>query len=179
MSTDFDSTQEVLKTVINSLKPLNDEQRRFVLVSVAAWFNDSDKIIPTPPAKNGDTETEPKNLQDFVFYKKTKNDSEAVAVLAYYLEKYRGQKLFKTADLEILNKEAGTGQKFGNIIKTVNNATQRNQFFATAGNRSKQLTPLGRMIVEALPNEEEVKSIIEKNKPRIKRKPNKKNKVEE
>src|SRR5688572_19271019 len=138
-SSDFESTQEILKTVINTLKQLSDDQRRFVLVSAAAWFNDSDKI--TPPQERGNAETEPQNLQDFVFQKKTKSDAEAVAVLAYYLETHKGQKSFKTADLAKLNQEAGTGQKFGNINKTVNNAAQRYQFFASAGNGFKQLTP--------------------------------------
>lgn len=165
---DFNSAQEALKAVISILKPLGEDQRRFVLRSTAAWFNDSDKIA-TPPHQDTTTEVEPANLQDFVFLKKTKNDAEAVAVLAYYLEVFRNQKLFKTSDLDKLNQEAGTGQKFGNINKTVNNATQRNQFFATAGNGFKQLAPLGRMVVKALPNGEEVKRIIKDHKPRLKK----------
>lgn len=165
LPSNFDSAQEALRAVINILEPLRNDQRRFVLHSTAAWFNDSDTTaLPSP--HNTNTEPEPANLQDFVFFKKTKNDAEAVAVLAYYLEIYRNQKLFKTTDLDKLNHEAGTGQKFGNITKIVNNATQRNQFFAIAGNGFKQLTPLGRMIVKALPDEEEVKKIIKEHKPR-------------
>ncbi|MER2514150.1 MAG: hypothetical protein ABTQ25_17330 [Nitrosomonas ureae] len=170
MPADFVAIQEVLKKVINILEPLGGDERRYVIRSTAAWFNDTERITTNPPHQDVNIEVEPANLQNFVFLKKTKNDSEAVAVLAYYLEVFRNQKSFKTADLEKLNIEAGTGQKFGNINKTVNNAAQRSYFFAPAGKGFKQLTPLGRMVVKALPDEEKVKQLIEEHKPRAKRK---------
>lgn len=179
MPSDFESIQETLRKVINLLTPLTEEQRKFVVVSAAAWFGDSDKLVAQPQQNKTSAEAETPNLQDFVFSKKTKNDVEAVAVLGYYLTKYKGQELFRTSDLDSLNKEAATGQVFGNITKTVNNAAQRSAFFASVGEKGfKKITPLGRMIVEALPNEDEVKRIMKENKPRSRRKSTKKAKIE-
>lgn len=172
----FDSVQDVLKKVIELVTPLNEEQRKFVLLSASAWFKDSDNLTASLLKEQGAESNEnPPSLQDFVFSKKTKNDAEAVTVLAYYLTMYRKQELFKTADLEGLNIEAATGQAFGNIAKTVNNAAQRSRFFISVGNKGyKKITLLGKKIVEALPNEKEVKRLLDENKPRSKRKSSKK-----
>lgn len=167
LPSDFESAQESLKRVIELLTSLNDDQRRFVIVSAAAWFKDESNLTPT--LLKGSQEKLTPTLGDFVFSKKTKNDAEAVAVLAYYLTEYRNQELFKTADLDALNKEAATGQIFGNIKKSVNNATQRNRFLGMAGKGYKKITPLGKLVVEALPDEKEVKRIIKEHKPRPKR----------
>src|SRR5258706_253819 len=115
LSSEFDSAQETLKQVIGLLSQLTEDQRKFVFVSAATWFGDSDKLTTAPLKQEADTNLKSLNLQDFIFSKKTKNDAEAVAVLAYYLRAYRNQDLFKTADLDALNKEAATGQTFGNI----------------------------------------------------------------
>lgn len=167
LPSDLDTSQQILKKVIELLSPLKENQRRFVLVSAAAWLGDSDMLHST--LLNEDIETKHLNIQDFVFSKKTQSDAEAVAVLAYYLSEFRKQDTFKTADLDALNKEAATGQTFGNITKTVNNATQRNKYFAMVGKGQKKITPLGKMIVEALPDDEKVKALIKKYKPRSKR----------
>jgi hypothetical protein len=169
LPSDFDPTQESLKKIIELLTSLNDDQRRFVIVSAAAWFKDSSNLTPTLLKESEAKLNVPPTLGDFVFSKKTKNDAEAVAVLAYYLNVYRNQELFKTADLDALNKEAATGQIFGNITKSVNNATQRNRFFGMAGKGYKKITPLGKLVVEALPDEEKVKMLIKEHRPRPKR----------
>ena len=174
LPSEFDSAQEILRKVIGLLSPLTEDQRKFVFVSAAAWFGDSDKLTTPPLKQDVDTGTPP-SLQNFVFSKKTKKDTEAVAVLGYYLAVYRGQELFKTTDIDALNKEAATGQIFGNVTKTVNNAAQRSRFFASVGEKGfKKITPLGRMVVEALPDEEEVKKIVQDHKPRPKKRKAKK-----
>ncbi len=173
--TDLNPMHEALNVVIDALKPLSTDQRRSVLQSAANLFGNAD-VIPTPPQQVASTASllNPPDLQSFVFEKKTSNDTIAVTVLAYYLSVYRKRETFKASDLDALNKEAATGQIFGNINKTVNNATQRTRFLAMAGNGFKKITPLGKLVVEALPEEEKVKAIIEKHKPRTKRKSRKK-----
>ena len=173
--TELNPMHEALNVVIEALKPLNVDQRRSVLQSAAHLFGNADALTPTAQQANhlGSQSNLPA-LEKFVFEKKTTNDAIAATVLAYYLTVFRKQETFKTADLDALNKEAGTGQIFGNITKTVNNATQRNRFLAMAGNGFKKITPLGRLVVEALPDEEKVKAILEEHKPRAKRKPRKK-----
>lgn len=168
---DFDSVQDVLKKVIELIATLNEEQRKFVLLSASAWFKDSGNLTTSLLKEQGTESNEnPPSLQDFVFSKKTKNDAEAVTVLAYYLTMYRKQELFKTADLEGLNREAATGQIFGKITKTVNNAARRSGFFASIGEKGfKKITPLGKMVVEALPDEEKVKKLIKDHQPRPKK----------
>jgi hypothetical protein len=169
--TEINPMHDALNAVIEVLKPLNVDQRRSVLQSAAHLFGSADVLstaeqtVTTPGSQSNLPE-----LERFVFEKKTSNDAIAVTVLAYYLAVYRKQETFKTADLDALNKQAGTGQVFGNISKTVNNATQRNRLLAMAGDGFKKITPLGRLVVEALPDEEKVQAILEEHKPRIKRK---------
>lgn len=174
---DFTPIQVAVNKIIEALKPLSDNQRRTVLQSVANLFGESYAAIPTNLTSNQsptDTETHAPNLQKFIFSKKTKNDAVAVTVLAYYLKKYRNQERFKTSDLEALNKEANTGKVFGNITKTVNNAYSRYRLLDTDGEGYKKITYPGELVVEALPDEEKVKALIEEHKPRAKRKPTKK-----
>jgi len=173
--TDFNPIHEALNVVIDALKPLSVDQRRSVLQSAANLFGNVDVWpVPAHQVAISGAQPNPPDLQTFVFDKKTKNDIIAVTVLAYYLSVYRKRETFKTSDLDALNKEASTGQLFGNIYKTVNNATQRNRFLAMAGNGLKKITPLGKLIVEALPDEEKVQALLEKYKPRTKRRPRKK-----
>ncbi len=172
-ASDFDPAHAVLNTVINALKPLNDDQRRSVLRSVVALFNETEVI---PAGMETRIKPSPENApspEEFVFSKNTKRDTARIAVLAYYLTVYRNQDTFKTADLEALNQEA-RGQRFGNIAKSVNNAAQRNGLLAMTGSGFKAITPLGKLIVEALPNDEKVKDILGEYKPRVKRKLRKK-----
>lgn len=173
--TDLNPMHVALNVVIDALKPLTIDQRRSVLQSAANLFGNAD-VIATPPQQGTGSSfpSSPPDLQSFIFEKKTSNDVLAVTVLAYYLSEYRERKTFKTSDLDVLNREAATGQIFGNINKTVNNATQRNRFLAMTGDRFKRITPLGKLVVQALPDEEKVKAIIEEHKPRTKRKPRKK-----
>ena len=170
--TDLDPKHEALNVVINALKPLSIDQQRSVLNSAANYF--SLPLLSQQGSGSGSQSDVP-DLQSFVFERRTDNDAIAVTVLAYYLLKYRNRSKFKAADLDALNTEAGTGKIFGNIYKTVNNATQRNRFLSKTGDGFKQIAPLGRLVVEALPDEEKVEALLEKNKPKPKRKTRKKN----
>lgn len=169
---DFNPVHQALNTVIDALKPLSADQRRSVLQSAANLFGEADALPPTPQkATDSEATTSPPDLQRFVFNKKTKNDAVAVTVLAYYLKKYRNQVSFKTSDLEALNSEANTGQVFGNITKTVNNAYSRYRLLDKAGKGFKKITLIGERVVEALPDDAQVKAIIVEHKPRTRRKP--------
>ncbi len=169
---EFSILQEATDTIVKTLRPLAPEQRESVLVYVANLFGKTGAVhTSTTPigSTTNDTASPPQDLDEFVFHKKADKDVERVVVLAYYLEKHRGQPLFKTADIDKLNFEAA-GRPFGNVQKTVNNATRRNYYFAPAGNGFKRLTPLGRLIAEALPDKEKVASTLKEHKPPPKRK---------
>lgn len=179
-NSDFNIIQESLNIVLDALKPLTPEQRSSVLQSAANLFGETE--VQSPFAQMSNNSEKPTNLpdlQNFVFTKKTKNDAIAVTVLAYYLKKYRNQLTFKTTDLEALNNEANTGQVFGNISKTVNNAYSRYRFLDKAGEGSKKITLIGEQVVENLADEERVKALIAEHKPRAKRKSSKKEKQQE
>lgn len=171
---EFNTIQEATEIIVKTLKPLSPEQRQSVLSYVANLFGNPDSVnqIEKPKVEK-DSTFQFRDLEEFVFLKKTDKEIERVAVLAYFLEKQRNQHQFKTADLEKLNFEAA-GRPFGNIHKAVNNATIRNYYFAPVGNGYKRLTPLGRLIVEALPDKKKVSEIIKEHKPPPKRKASKK-----
>lgn len=161
---DFELIHAASNAVIEVLKPLNSEQRRSVLQSVAHLIGEAEALHPPTKSISVATDEEIPNLEEFVFSKRSEKEVERVAVLAYYLDKYEKQQMFKTPDLEELNRKAN-GLPFGNITKSVNNAALRNHFFSLAGNGYKRINLYGKQVVEALPDRDKVKAVIEGNTP--------------
>lgn len=167
---------EALNQVIAALTELdNDEHRRWVLETASNRF--SIKIAPPTgrtgqPEPNGRTgengtayEGSPKG---FVRKKDPKNDVQRVACLAYYLTNYRDLAHFKSQDLSVLNTEAA-GPRI-NISRAVNNAMIQNHYLAAAGGGQKQITSLGEEVVKALPDQEAVKALEHKGRPKRRKK---------
>ncbi len=107
--------------------------------------------------------------KEFLLYKSPATDVERIACLAYYLTHYRAQKFYKTADLSTLNAEAAQ-IKFSNAATSVDNATKQSHFLIQAGKGTKQLSALGELYVQALPDREAAKQAFEKARPRRKSK---------
>lgn len=179
---EFENELQALRVVLSALEPLDDQRRQFVLRSAAERFSitfyqpEITKLDKSTTQLNVDGEEDQSTtqspipgLEDFVFLKKTGVDAQRVAVLAYYLLKYRNQPSFKPTDLLALNREAA-GRPFGNLIKITNNATVRDGFLGQAGRGFKRLAPLGIRVVEALPDVEKVRALIKEHKPPIRTK---------
>lgn len=97
--------------------------------------------------------------KSFLASKRPNSDVERIAVLAFYLDRHKQTRAFKTSDLTKLNTEAA-GSKFSNAAYAVNNAAKQG-FLTAAGGGKKQITPRGESLVEALPNREAVKAARE------------------
>lgn len=183
----LDQELESLKTVLHALEPLDEIQRRFVLKTAAERLGISG-VLPAasgnnqerkdgPPASGapftgnggGDTSLGGQTAKQFLKAKQPKTDVQRIACLAFFLTHSRNQPHFKTADLTSLNIEAG-GTRLTNPHLTVKNATNQNRYLAPVGSGAKQITTLGEDVVNALPNQEAVKTVAASQK-----KPRKKN----
>ena len=112
--------------------------------------------------------------KEFIKEKSPTTDVQRVACLAYYLAHHRGQPHFKTEDITKLNTEAAY-PRFSNAAVSVKNATNQNKFLTQAGKGNKQITGYGEDVVEALPDQNAVKSVAS-HKPAKKRRTTKKKK---
>jgi len=153
-----------LARVINILSRLRPEERERVLRAVAAFFD-----LPTPRgaevpvvrAKNPIAYSEDLGLspKDFMLSKQPRTDVERMACLAYYLTQYRNTPHFKTLDLSKLNTEAAQ-PKFANAAWTAANAVKRG-YLANAPKSTKQLSAVGEQFVNALPEREAARNVME------------------
>lgn len=126
-------------------------------------------IIDSSEASAQDGELTPKA---FMAKKKPSSEIERITCLAFYLTKYRGVSAFKTKDLTKLNTEAAQ-PTFSNPTVFARNAEAAG-YLAKAGGGSKQISDLGELLVNALPNRDNVKSVLEDNKTSRKRRSAKK-----
>lgn len=103
---------------------------------------------------------ESQSPKEFIANKRPSNDVQRVACLAYYLTHVRGVKEFKTKEITDLNTEAA-GHRFGNASQAVTNALKVSGFLAQgAKSGTKQITPRGDSVVEAMPDPEAVKQAM-------------------
>jgi hypothetical protein len=175
---------ESLKRIIDCLRPL-DEDGKIRLIKSAITFlrldagfsglranvsqpTISPSGIPQPTSSFGTrTEMSPKQ---FLNEKQPANDIERVVCLGYFLTHFRNMAEFKTLDISKLNTEAAQ-PKFSNPSVPVENATQRSFLVATSGG-NKQLGAVGEQFVQALPDRDAAKAVLERvrlRRPRKKR----------
>lgn len=185
----FSDELSALAVVLGALEPLDEEKREFVLrtamdrlqinTTVGATHGNGFGQSRTPGgdggSHNGPTpELARMNPKEFMRRKQPATDVQRIACLAYYLTHARNTAQFKTADLTKLNTEAAGG-KFSNAAVAVRNATGLSGFLAPGGGGRKQIAALGEDIVNALPDQEQVRVLIAGAKKRRRgRKPKKK-----
>lgn len=99
--------------------------------------------------------------KEFMVMKKPSSEIERITCLAFYLSKYRNISAFKTKNLTKLNIEAAQ-PSFSNPTVFARNAETAG-YLAKAGGGSKQISPLGESLVNALPDREKVKAVIKAN----------------
>jgi hypothetical protein len=173
---------EAVKTIINALIDLDDEARGFVLKTVSARIGISISLNPTaevhqhspqtsttvrkPALQLGSSSTANEQTPEaFLTGKKPRSEVQRVACLAFYLTDFKGQKQFKTKDLVQLNSDAGQA-RMSNASTTVANA-EKSGYITLVGKGLKQITTFGKDIVNALPDEEAVKTLMaRRRKPR-------------
>jgi hypothetical protein len=166
---------EALQTILRSLQELDPAARRRILASVHAFFGLTHTVRP-PEASSGAPAPEPgpssfsadrtPSPKDFLFGKKPQTDVDRIACLAYYLTHYRETPHFKTIDLSRLNTEAAQ-LKLSNAAHAVDNAAKAS-LLVPASKGAKQLSALGELYVEALPDRAAAREAIADAKPKRK-----------
>jgi len=180
---------EALSIILEALEPLDDEKRRFVLKTASDRFNISD-VVPAktpqnaeiiPPANNSPTVVQSGtslggiSAKDFLKSKRPLTDVQRIACLAFYLTYGNAQNHFKTGNLTKLNTDAAA-PKLSNAAVSVMHAAGHFRFLSQAGGGKKQITSIGEDVVNALPDQAAVKSVLENHKSGY-RKKNKRTKV--
>jgi hypothetical protein len=161
---------QVLSQLVSALKPLSQEARTRLFRTLAAFFEiplreTTNAYVPQTtlsvsgapgPSFSEDRSISPKQ---FVFEKRPTTDVERVTCLAYYLTHYRSTPHFKTLDISKLNTEAAQ-IKFSNPAVAVDNATKAG-FLVQASKGQKQVSSIGEMYVQALPDRVAARAAVE------------------
>lgn len=176
---DHELELESFTTIVRLLQALSAEARQRVLEAVGTLMGigsstrESPRGVfpsavsvgpaetPRPADFGGDRTPSPK---DFLFDKKPRTDVERVACLAYYLTHYRATPHFKTLELSKLNMKAAQ-LKFSNAAYAVDNATKAG-FLVPASNGAKQLSAVGELYVQALPDRSAAHNVVANARPR-------------
>jgi hypothetical protein len=183
---------EATKDVIDRLADFDNETRRRVFRRALGFF-ELDIVPATTPLRHAQSDREKAPMpqesansgmphfgdraglppKEFMFQKQPRTDIERIACLAYYLTHHRDTRQFKTIDLSKLNTEAAQ-IKFSNTAFAVVNATNAGLLVA-ADKGFKQLSAVGELYVEALPDRDKAKEVIANARIRRRRKSTKSN----
>ena len=167
----------VLSRVVLAFNELAPEAQQRVLNAVSAFLgfatgSHANRHAASAPPENhqsGQTrfsEDRTPSPKDFLFDKRPTTDVERIACLAYYLTHYMSTPYFKTLDLSKLNTDAAQ-LKFSNPSVALENATKAG-FIVQASKGSKQLSALGELYVQALPDRESARAAIAHARPKRK-----------
>lgn len=170
---------EVLTKVISEIQRLDVNARKKIMQTVATFFEISFENEPRlavlsgtssgprlgAPRSTSFSEDRTMSPKDFILYKSPQTDVEQVACLAYYLTHFRDQKQFKAVDLSSLNTEAAQA-KFSDATRSVANATFQSHFLVQTGKGYKQLSAIGELYVQALPDRDAARAVLQKDKNR-------------
>jgi len=167
-----------VKAVYDSLTPLDENVRGFVLATVAALLGKSQQtqagasatgavskdsaLDKMAPAQGSVT------AQAFIKTKQPKSERERVLCLAYYLTHHKNQPKFKTRELTLLNSQAGEPDLSNGSMIVSNLEKQR--LLGQTGRGYKRITNHGDAVVEALPDREAVKVAFSQRRKPYKRK---------
>jgi hypothetical protein len=162
---DYAREARVLTEMLSALQDFSPEGREHILKTIAAFYgvppaagpfrSDRPNVSSSVAAFSEDRSPTPKQfMQD----KRPVTDIERAAALAYYLTHYRNQPHFKTLDLSQLNTEAAQ-IKLSNPSKAIDNAI-RAGLISQASKGMRQLSAVGELYVEALPDREAAREAI-------------------
>jgi hypothetical protein len=173
------SELEGFTQIVSAIQSLPEDAQMRVMKSVLTFLGWTDSIpkraegglqVTTQSPTNQSTFSDDRtpSAKTFMLEKRPITDIEKIACLAYYLTHYRATPHFKTLDLSKLNTEAAQ-VKFSNAAKAVDNATA-NGLLVQAGKGNKQISAMGELYVQALPDREAAKAAIAHARPRRKTK---------
>lgn len=177
---------DVLQKIIKELSVLDDEAKKRIMNTISTFFQMNIGIVSGTSQvikKINISGESSKNRRDFsqhiiispkefMLEKSPRTNAEKMACLGFYLTHYRDMPHFKTLDLSKLNTEAAQ-QKFTNTAQATKDAT-RAGLLVPATKGYKQLGAIGEQYVQALPDKEEAKKILQKMRRSRKRKVTKK-----
>jgi hypothetical protein len=178
-SSALDPEFRALSAIISAMTPLSRDAQQRVFSSAATFLgigvqsrNESSAWSPASRAQkegaaplfSDDRTPSPK---EFLLAKKPRTDQEKIACLAYYLTHYRELPHFKTLDLSKLNTEAAQ-LKFSNAAYAAENAT-RAGLLVPASKGAKQISAVGELYVQALPDRVAAKAVMTDARPRKKK----------
>lgn len=183
MESDTPNDLSVLTEIIASLKKLSKDDQSRTLQAVATFLNLSLQVnhgsagvvahssSVVSHSSKGPTFSEDRAVspKEFMREKAPLTDVEKVTCLAYYLTHYRDTPHFKTLDISTLNTEAAQ-PKFSNAAMAMENAA-RVGLLVQAAKGSKQISAVGELYVQHLPDRDAAKSGTKG--IRLKRKPRK------
>jgi len=162
---------DALTTIISLLKDMDIDLQKRTLQAVATFLdipltgNGASNYSITPEQNNASSKNEISfsenrsiSPKEFLRDKSPKTDIERIVCLAYYLTHYRDTNHFKTLDLSALNTEAAQ-PKLSNPTVAVDSAT-RSGYLVQAIKGSKQISSMGEIFVQALPDREAAKASI-------------------
>lgn len=161
-----------LKQMLDIMTQVAPENRQRLIQSLATFFDLSEVTTPgtfnAPHKRPGIPFGEEKIVspKEFLFQKRPQSDVERVTVLAYYLTHYRDTPYFKTLDISKLNTEAAQA-KFSNAAYAVENATKYG-YLVPASKGDKQLSAVGELFVQALPDRDAAKQAVQTARPKRK-----------
>jgi hypothetical protein len=173
------SAEEVsaVASMLSELSKFEPSVRERIIQTLATFFGISSRDLtwrsrqePRPsigtPSSDPAAFSEDRSIspKQFMLEKQARTDVEKVACLSYYLTHYRNTGHFKTLDISKLNTEAAQ-IKFSNPAVAVENAVKMGYVIPTTrGN--KQLSAIGELFVQALPDREKAKEIMANARPR-------------
>lgn len=174
---DFKRELAAMEKVVTAVAGLEKDQQ----TSVLRWAADRlqlGSILPaigthpagslgaTPPGGTGSMGAMPQGppsskptAKEWMIQKKPNSDVERVTCLGVYLTRFGGEEIFNTKQLTAINRDAKQ-PPVGNPSQAVDNATKL-QYLAIAGSGKKQVTPRGEALVDALPDREAVKRVLQ------------------
>lgn len=173
MATKKTDSTTALVTVVGALDSLQDDKdRQWVLQSAASKFNvtlstpntdgqggnrAATGVLGTGAVADVQAAIAKKDPRDFIRIKRPATDVQRVACLGYYLVHTTGQPGFTSKDVATAHTNSG-GSKI-NLTRALDNATRKSKYISNRSSREKQLTTLGEDVVNALPDQEAVKTI--------------------
>lgn len=173
---------ESLKRIIDCLRPQDEDAKIRLLKSAITFLHlegafGGGNVIPyqiepsstrEPDTGQGFSMRTEMSPKQFLMEKQPSNDIERVACLAYFLAHFRNMPEFKTLDISKLNTESAQ-PKFSNASVPVDNATRRGFLVATSSG-NKQLGAIGEQFVQALPDRDAAKTVLERVRMRKRKK---------
>lgn len=114
-------------------------------------------------------------IKQFIAQKRPGNVYQRVACLAYYLTHSSNIPHFKTKDISQANTDAAVA-KLSNAAAFVRDATSKYGYLSAAGKGAKQITVFGEEVVQALPDQDQVKQLHAENTTRGRKKSSRKKK---